>query len=99
MFIFGFLSSEVDQINLVLYNQMHVDQVMELVRAVPGCNKILTVGLLPTEGDDDPVLEVPPANPTMDRAVDHTKHVEGSIPSKIPQEREVSTHMSLALGL
>ena len=78
---------------------MHVDQAMELVRAIPGCNDILTVGLLPTEADEDPVPAVPPANPMMEQAVDHTKHVDGVIPSKIPQERDVSTHMSLALGL
>ena len=76
-----------------------MDQALELVRAVPGCNDILTIGLLPTEGDEDPAPGVPPANPMMEQALDHTKHVEGVIPSKIPQERDVSTHMSLALGL
>ena len=88
-----------DQVNIVLYNQMHVDQALELVRAAPGSMEVLTAGLLPTEGDQEPVPDLPPVNLTMDQAVDHTKHVEGSIPSKIAQEREISTHMSLALGL
>ena len=78
---------------------MHVDQAMELVRAIPGCNDILTVGLLPTEGDQEPAPAIPPVNPTMEQAVDHSKHVQGGTPSRIPQERDVSTHMSLALGL
>ena len=78
---------------------MHIDQVMELVRAVPGCMNVLTVGLLPTEGDQDPVPAVPPADPTMVQAVDHSSHVEGDIPPRISQERDVSTYKSLALGL
>ena len=78
---------------------MHVDQALELVRAIPGCNDILTVDLLSTEGDEDPAPAVLPANLMMEQALDHAKHVEGVIPSKIPQERDVSTHMSLALGL
>ena len=78
---------------------MHIDQVMELVRAVPGCMNVLTVGLLPTEGDQDPVPAVPPADPTMVQAVGHSSHVEGDIPPRISQERDVSTYMSLALGL
>ena len=78
---------------------MHIDQAVELVRAVPGCMDVLTVGLLPTEGDQKPIPAVPPANPTMVQAVDHSSHVEGDIPPRIPQERDISTHMSLALGL
>ena len=72
---------------------------MELVRAVPGCMNVLTVGLLPTEEDQEPIPAVPPANPTMVQAVDHSSHVEGDIPPRISQERDVSTYMSLALGL
>ena len=78
---------------------MNIDQAMELVRAVPGCMTVLTVGLLPTEGEQEPIPAVPPANPTMVQAVDHSSHVEGGIPPRIPQERDISTHMSLALGL
>ena len=78
---------------------MHIDQALELVKAVPRCNNILAVGLIPTEGDNDPVPDVLPADPIMERSVDHTRHVEGSVPPKIPQERGITTHMSLALGL
>ena len=93
------ITIEVDQVNLVLYNQMHVEQALELVKAVPGCMEVLTVGLLPTEGDQDPVPAVPPADPTMVQAIDHSSHVEGDTPPRISQERDVSTYMSLALGL
>ena len=78
---------------------MHVDQVMELVRAVPGCMDVLTVGLLPTEGDQEPAPAILPVNSTMAQAVDHSRHVERDTPPRIPQERDVSTHMFLALGL
>ena len=78
---------------------MHIDQVMELVRAVPGCMDVLIVGLLPTEEDQEPIPAVTQANPTMVQAVDHSSHVEGDTLPRIPQERDISTHMSLALGL
>ena len=88
-----------DQVSLVLYNQMHVEQALELVKAAPGCMEVLTVGLLPTEKDQDPVPAVPPADPTMVQAVYHSSHVEGDTPPRISQERDVSTYVSLALGL
>ena len=62
---------------------MHVKQALELVKAEPGCMEVLTVGLLPTEGDQDPVPVEPPADPTMVQAVDHSSHVEGDIPPRI----------------
>ena len=58
---------EVDQIKMVLYNQMHVDQALELVKRVLSSMEMLTVGLLPTEGDQEPAPAVPLAKPTMDR--------------------------------
>ena len=61
--------------------------------------KMLTVGLLPTECDQEPAPAVPPANPTMTHSIDHSLHVEGEVPPEIPEERDISTHMSLALGL
>ena len=85
--------------NLILFNKVHVDQTLELVRAIPGCMEVLTVGLLPTEGDQELVPDIPPANPTMAQAVDHSRDVEGSVPPRISHERDISTHMSLALGL
>ena len=78
---------------------MHVEQALELVKTVPGCMEVLTLGLLPTEGDQDPVPAVPPADPTMVQAIDHSSHDEGDIPPKISQDRNISTHMSLVLGL
>ena len=65
---------------------MHVDQALELVRAVPGCNDILTIGLLPTEGDEDPAPAVPPANPMMEQALDHTIQ-------DTPRERSLNLHV------
>ena len=88
-----------DQVNLVQNNQMHVEQALELVKTAPGCMEVFTVGLLPTEGDQDPVPAMPPADPTMVQAFDHSSHVEGDIPPRISQERDVSTYMSLAMGL
>ena len=92
-------TAEVDQVNLVLYNEMHIDQALELVKRVPGSLEVWTVGLLPTEGNQEPAPAVPPTNPTMVQAIDHSLHVEGEVPPEIPVERGISTHMSLALGL
>ena len=79
-------TAEVDQINLVLYNQMHVDQALELVKRVPGSMEVLTVGLLPTEGDQEPTPAVPPANPTVVQAIDHSLHVEGGFHLKFQKK-------------
>ena len=92
-------TAEVDQVNLVLYNQMHIDQALELVKRVPGSLEVLMVGLLPTEGNQEPAPAVPPTNLTMAQAIDYSLHVEGEVPLEIPVERDISTHMSLALGL
>ena len=92
-------TTEVDQINLVLYYQMHINQALELVKRVPGSMEVLTMGLLPTEGDQEPVPPIPLADPTMVQAIDLFLHVEGEVLPEIPQERDISTHMSLALGL
>ena len=92
-------TAEVDQINFVLYNQMHIDQALELIKRVPGSMEVLTVGLLPTEGDHEPAPVIPPADPTMVQTTDNSQHVEGEIPPEIPEDRDISTHMSLALGL
>ena len=78
---------------------MHVDQALELVKRVPGSIEMLTVGLLPTEGDQEPAPAVPLANPTMTQAIDHSLHIEGKVPPEIPEERDISIHTSLALGI
>ena len=49
--------------------------------------------------DQEPTPAIPPADPTMVQAIDHSLHVEGEVPPKIPEEKDISTHMSLALGL
>ena len=81
----------VDWINLVLCNQMHINQALELVKRVPVSMEELTVGLLPTEGDQEPVPAIPPADPTMVQAIDHSQHVEGEISPEILEERYFHT--------
>ena len=76
-------TAEVDQINLVLYNQMHINQALELIKRVPGSMEVLTVGLIPTEGDQERVPAIPPADPTIVQAIDHSQQVEGEIPPEI----------------
>ena len=77
---------------------MHFDQALEVVKGVPSSMEMLTMGLLPTEGDQEPTPAVHPANP-MAQSIDHSFHIEGEVPPEIPEERDISTHMSLALGL
>ena len=57
------------------------------------------MGLLPTEGNQKPAPAVPPTNTAMAQAIDYSLHVDGEVPPEIPVERDISTNMSLALGL
>ena len=98
MVFFTDLSVEVDQVNLQLFNQMHVDQAFELVRGVEVCQEVYSVTLLPSDGDE-PQAVPPQFDPTMVAAVAHPDFVEGTVPDEIPSERNCSTHASLALGL
>ena len=98
MVFFTDLSAEVDQVNLQLFYQMHMDQALVLVRDVEACQEVFSVTLLPTDGDE--LQAVPPQlDPTMVAAVVHPDFVEGTVPDEIPSEREYSTNASLALGL
>ena len=57
-----------------------------------------SVTLLPIDGDE--LHAVPPQlDPTMVAALVYPDFVEGTVPDKIPSERQYSTHPSLALGL
>ena len=98
MVFFTDLSVEVDQVNLQLFNQLHVDQALELVRGIEACQEVFSVTLLPTDGDE-PHAVPPQLVLTMMAAVVHPDFVEGTVPDEIPSEREYSTHASLALGL
>ena len=88
----------VDQVNLQLFNQMHVNQAFKLIRGVEACQEVLFVTLLPTN-EDEPQAVPPQLDPTMVAALVHPDHVEGIVPDEIPSKREYSTHASLALGL
>ena len=70
-----------DQVNLVLYNQMHIDQALELVKAIPSSMEVLTVGLLPTEGNQEPAPAVSPGNPTMVQAIDPVSYTHLTLPT------------------
>ena len=98
MVFFTDFSVEVDQVNLQLFNQMHVDQAFKLVRDVEACQEVYSVTLLPSDGDE-PQAMPPQLDPTMVAAVAHPDFVEGTVPDEILSEREYSTHASLALGL
>ena len=87
-----------DQVNLQLFNQMHVDQAFKLVRGVEACQEVYSVTLLPSDGDE-PQAMPHQLDPTMVAAVAHPDFVEGTVPDEIPSEREYSTHASLALGV
>ena len=91
MVFFTDLSVEVDQVNLQLFNQMHVDQALELVRGVEACQEVFSVTLLPTDGDEPHALP-PQLDPTMVAAMVYLDFVEGTVPDEIPSEREYSTH-------
>ena len=84
--------------NQVLYNDLHVLQAFTIVSQNLELMEVLQMPLQVT-GDQEPVGEPPQPNPVMRAAIKPVDKREGTIPAPIPNEREYSTHASLALGL
>ena len=86
------------EVNLVLYNDLHVQQTFAITSQNPELLEVLQMLLQVTE-DKEPVGEPPEPDLTMKAAIEPVDRREGMIPAPIPSEREYSTHASLALGL
>ena len=83
--------------HLVLYNDLHIQQMFALVSQNPGLLEVLQMPLQVTE-DQEPAGQPPEQDPIMKAAIKPVDRREGTIPAPILSERESSTHASLALG-
>ena len=96
--VFFCFSTEVTKVNLVLFNDLHVQQAFAIVSQIGELLEVLQMPLHFT-GDEEPVGVPPQPDPVMKAAIKPVDKREGTIPAPIPGEREYSTHASLALGL
>ena len=86
------------EVCLTLFNDMHMQQAMSLVYQHPELSEVLKLQMHVTEGQD-PVGEPQPLDPVVQATIKPVDKREGSIPVPIPNERDYSSHASLALGL
>ena len=84
--------------DLVLYNDLHIQQAFTIISQNPELIEVLQMPLQVT-GDQEPVEEPAQPNPVMKAAIKPVDKSKGTIPAPIPSKREYSTHASLALGL
>ena len=88
--------TEATEVQLTLFNDMHVQQPMSMVSQHSELTEVLRIQLHVTEGQE-PVGEPQQIDPVV-QAIKPVDKREGSIPAPIPSERDYS-HASLALGL
>ena len=90
--------TEVTEVRLTLFNDMHVQQALSMVSQDPELTEVLKIQLHVTEGQE-PEGEPQQINPVVQAAIKLVDKREGSIPAPIPSKRNYSSHASLALGL
>ena len=90
--------TEATEVQLTLFNDMHVQQAMSMVSQHPELTEVLRIQLNVTDGQE-PVDEPQQIDPVVQAAIRPVYKREGSIPAPIPSERYYSSHASLALGL
>ena len=90
--------TEVTEVRLTLYNDVHVQQAMALVYQRPNLSEVLKLQIQVTEGQE-PADETQQLGPVVQAAIKPVDRREGSILAPIPSERGYSSHASLALGL
>ena len=93
----------VNNIHLVLYGDLHVQQALAMVTAEEAYSVVLHLKFEPREGDDEqpPVLQAATPNPVLDAAIMKTKdqHIEGDAPPHFPEQTSYSSHASSSLCL
>ena len=79
----------VNNIHLVLYGDLHVQQALTMVAANEVYSEVLCLGYEPREEDEQPpVLQAATPNPVLDAAIMKTKgqHIEGDAPPQFPEQ-------------
>ena len=97
IFIFTFLV--VSEIHLVLYNQFHVDQALQLIASDERFTQPLLLYLLPTDEGDEPMAAAANIDPIIEEAIESVPQVEGELSPDLPEQRNYSTTASLSLEL
>ena len=102
-FTFFPFQTVVNNIHLVLYGDLHVQQALAMVAAEEAYSEVLQLEF-ETRGEEDeqpPVLQVATANPVLDAAIMKTKdmHIEGDAPPHFPGQTSYSSHASSSLCL
>ena len=78
--------TEATEVQLTLFNGMHVQQVMSIVSQHPELTEVLKIQLHITEGQE-PVGEPQQIDPVVQAAIKPVDKREASIPAPIPSER------------
>ena len=96
----------VNNIHLVLYGGLHIQQALALVAADEAYSEVLQLEFEPrVEGQDDDeqpqVLQAAAPNPMLNAAIIKTKdqHVEGEVPPHFLEQASYSSHASSSLCL
>ena len=107
--LFSFCSyTAVNNIHLVLYGDLHVQQALALVAASEAYSEVLQLEAEPRvedqddDDDDQPqVLQAAVPNPVLNAAIIKSKdrHVEGEVPPHFPEQASYSSHASTSLCL
>ena len=99
-FLFSFfIFIVVSEIHLVLYNQFHIDQALQLIASDERFTQPLLLDLLPTDDGDEPMAAAANIDPIIEEAIESVPQVEGELPPDLPEQRNYSTTASLSLGL
>ena len=93
----------VNNIHLVLYGDLHIQQALAMVAAEEAYSEVLQLEFEPREEEDEQplVLQVATPNPVLDAAIMKTKdkHIEGDAPPHFPDQSSYSSHASSSLCL
>ena len=101
---FSCFKTAVNNIHLVLYGDLHVQQALALVVADEAYSEVLQLEFEPREeGQDDEqpqVLQAATLNPILDAAMMKTdQHIEGDALPHFPEQASYSSHASSSLCL
>ena len=102
---FSCFQTAVNNIHLVQYGDLHVQQALALVAADEAYSEVLQLEFKPREeGQDDKqpqVFQAATPNPVLDAAIMKTKdqHIEGDAPPHFPEQASYSSHASSSLCL
>ena len=105
--LFSFCScTAVNNIHLVLYGDLHVQQALALVVADEAYSEVLQLESKPRVEDQDDdeqpqVLQAAAPNPVLNAAIIKAKdrHVEGEVPPHFPEQASYSSDASTSLCL